>query len=241
MDATSDVVSAWQAIEYGVTPQATKDQEKYWKAWQHYATTCNSDPFLQGCDQLDIIIVVTAFVARIWQGYYGKGVQIKVLTIAKALSDITTSIHLVGKSCPFKTTEDDYILHVKLLIDGLQRGGPPPIPQLALPTSVPNDCCARGILSKSPYIQETGDLSIIGFYYILRCGEYTAPRYVQFRDGTLMRTMRTNQFTVGDVGLWKGGCKIPCNSSLHLLLQADSATLKITYQKNGRMGKTIHH
>ena len=46
---------------------------------------------------------------------------------------------------------------------------------------------------------------------------------------------------VGDVGLWKGGCQIPCNSPVNLLLQADSATLKIKNQKNWRMVQIIHH
>ena len=73
----SYVVSAWQAIDAGVTPQVTRDQKKYWKAWQIYAATCNIDPFLQGYEQLDIIIVATAFYAQIRQGYYSKGIQIK--------------------------------------------------------------------------------------------------------------------------------------------------------------------
>ena len=69
----SDVVSTWQAIDAGVTPQATKDQVKYWKAWKIYVTTWNIEPFLQGCDQLDIIIFVTDFSARYRQGRSNKG------------------------------------------------------------------------------------------------------------------------------------------------------------------------
>ena len=137
-------MSDCQVIDAGFTPQATKDQEKYLKAWQLYSATCNIDPFVQGCDQFYTIIVVTPFSALSRQGYYGKGVQIKIPTVAKALSAITTSIHLVRKSCPFKTTEDDYILPVKRLTKGLWNNDPPPIPQLALPISVPNECCARG-------------------------------------------------------------------------------------------------
>ena len=43
------------------------------------------------------------------------------------------------------------------------------------------------------------------------------------------------------MGFCKGGCQLPCNSPLHLLIQADSVTLKIINQKNGRMVQTIHH
>ena len=118
MDTTRDVVSDWRVIDAWVTPQATRDQVKYWKASQRYAATWNINPFLQGCEQLDIIIFVMDFSARARKGYYHEGVQIKVPTVANALSAITTSIHLVGKSCPFKTTEDNYILPVKRLIEG---------------------------------------------------------------------------------------------------------------------------
>ena len=178
---------------------------------------------------------------RSGRGYYGKVVQIKVTTVAKALSAITTSIHLVVNPCHFKTTEDDYILPIKPLIEGLRRNNPPPIPQLALSIRVPNDCCIRGLLSKPTYIQATGGLITIAFYYLLRYGEYTSPCYVQRRDGTLMQSMWTKHFTVGDVGFCKGGCQLPRNSPLHLLLQADSATLQIKNHKNGSMWQHIHH
>ena len=114
--------------------------------------------------------------------------------------------------------EDNYILPVKRLIKGIRRDDPPRIPQLALHISVSNECCVRGILSKLSYIQATGYLILIDFYFILRCGEYTSPHYVQRRTGTLMQVTHTKQFTVGDVGFWKGGCQLHRNSPLHLLL-----------------------
>ena len=43
-------------------------------------------------------------------------------------------------------TEDDYILPVKRLTEGLRCDNPTPIPQFALPISVPNDYYAMGIL-----------------------------------------------------------------------------------------------
>ena len=46
---------------------------------------------------------------------------------------------------------------------------------------------------------------------------------------------------VGDVGFWKDNQVLPRSSLLHDLLAADSATLKITNQKNGRMGQRTHH
>jgi hypothetical protein len=84
-------------------------------------------------------------------------------------------------------------------------------------------------------------LTIVAFYYyLLRSGEYTKPRKVK-RNGIMVRGTRTVQFKVKDVGLWKDGKILPRRSSLSDLLQADAATMKITNQKNGRTGQTLHH
>ena len=84
-----------------------------------------------------------------------------------------------------------------------------------------------------------GQLTLIAFYYLLRVGEYTNPRYV-LRNNRRERSTRTKQFSVGNVGFFKDGKVLPRTSSLAELLTSDAATLKISNQKNGRMGETIH-
>ena len=113
--------------------------------------------------------------------------------------------------------------------------------------------CEYRVTSKDPFATVTPTDLIIAIQFSVSAHnsvmpplarmwcEYTAPCYVQRRDGTLMWVTLTNQFAVVDVGFWKGGCQLPCNSPLHLLIQADSVTLKIINQKNGRMVQTIHH
>ena len=90
-------------------------------------------------------------------------------------------------------------------------------------------------------MQATGDLIIIAFYYLLRCSEYTTPRYGQWRNGNLKRSTHKKRFAVGDVGFWKVGCQLTLNSPLHLLLQAESATLKTTNHNNVCMLQTKNH
>ena len=87
--------------------------------------------------------------------------------------------------------------------------------------------------------QAAGQLTLIAFYYLLRVGEYTNPRYIT-RNGRKERSTRTRQFTVGCVGFFKDGKVLPRNSPINILLTSDAATLKISNQKNGRMGETIH-
>jgi hypothetical protein len=99
---------------------------------------------------------------------------------------------------------------------------------------------AAGYATKSPKKQAIGDLGVIAFYYLLRVGEYTKPRY-STTNGVRKRATRTVQFRVSDVGFFHNNKIMPRNSPLSKLLQATSCTLKITNQKNGRMGQTIHH
>ena len=56
----------------------------------------------------------------------------------------------------------------------------------------------------------------------------------------MIRATRTVQFRVADVGFWKDNI-LPRCSTLQMLLTADVATLKISNQKNGRMGQMLHH
>jgi hypothetical protein len=110
-----------------------------------------------------------------------------------------------------------------------------------VPVSIPNECFKIGLAAtNNPKTQATGCLSLIAFYYLLRVGEYTKPRMVQ-RNGKSVRATRTVQFSLKNIGFFKGGKIVPRSSPLELLLTCDAATLKINNQKNGRMGDTIHH
>ena len=125
------------------------------------------------------------------------------------------------------------------MIEGYRREDPPSTPQLAVPITVANACFDAGMKSDKPDVQAAGCLSLIAFFYLLRVGEYTRPRMVT-RNGRRVRATRTKQFTYSNVGFYKDGIVVKRTSPLSILLECDAATLKITNQKNGRMGQTIH-
>ena len=125
------------------------------------------------------------------------------------------------------------------MVEGFRRQDPPSIPQLAVPIAVPNQCIQMTQHSTDMANITTADLIIIAFYYLLRVGEYTKPKLIQ-RNGKKVPATRTKQFSVGNVGFFKNNAVLARTSALSCLLQADSCTLKITNQKNGRMGDTIH-
>ena len=124
-------------------------------------------------------------------------------------------------------------------MEGYRREDPPAVPQLAVPITVANKAYTMGQQQTNPMTKAAGELALIAFYFLLRVGEYTKPKYV-LQHGIKKRATRTVQFSVGNVGFFKDGKIIPRSSSLETLLSCDAVTLKISNQKNGRMGDTIH-
>ena len=234
-----DILLAWGTIADGVTVQTSKTRQKYWKHWTDYCQNCSTDPFLTGLSPCERAVVITAFTARVRTGAYGRGDPVKVQTVTDALAAISKTCELVGKCSPVYKSEGTYILPVQRLVEGFRRQDPPAIPQMAVPVQVPETARRLAYLTSDPHQQAVGDLTVIAFYYLLRSGEYTKPRLVK-RNGRMVRATRTVQFRVQDVGFWKDGHILPRNSPLSLLLQADAATMKITNQKNGRTGQTLH-
>ena len=146
---------------------------------------------------------------------------------------------MAGQPSPLYREGEKYQLSTERLCEGFRRQDPPAVPQLAVPVSCVNHCYDAAIKSIDPLAQATGQLTIIAFYYLLRVGEYTQPRTVTL-NGEKLRATRTVQFSVDDVGFWKDNHQLPKHSPLEKLLTADSATLQISNQKNGRMGESIH-
>ena len=232
---------AREAIANGVTHKTTQTRQKYWQHWRDYASLFTIDPFLQNSDNsnLEQELLICAFAARVRTGTYGRGSQIKVSGVSDALSAISKTFQLAGQHSPIYEEEATYKVNFQRLVEGFRREDPPSIPQLAVPITVPNQCITLTQHSTDDGNIATAQLIIIAFYYLLRVGEYTKPKYIT-RNKKKLRATRTVQFSIGNIGFFKNDKILPRTSPLHILLQADSCTLKITNQKNGRMGDTIH-
>jgi len=195
----------------------TRTREKYWKHWLRYSTGVGIDPLLQNTDPLIRDIVITAFAARVRTGSYGLKRQITVQSVTQALSAISKTIELAGYRSPVYRSPNVYNLQVERLVEGYRRQDPPSVPQLAVPIEVPENMATKAYLSDHPLLQAIADLALIAFYYLLRVGEYTAPAFV-VRNGQRIRTTRTVQFTVGDIGFHKDNKVVPRRSPLAVLL-----------------------
>ena len=241
LELTRDILSTWEGIANGVVDKNHKTREKYWACWTRYTQAFRKHPHLTDCSATQQIIIITAFAARVWTGYYGLGNRVRVKTVAGTLSAISKTIELAGFPSPVYQTEKIYKIPVARLIEGYRREDPPAVPQLAIPASVPDHCRKRTYSAGSNEKKKAiGNLTIIAFFYLLRVGEYTKPHFTSKQD-TIVRTTRTIQFSVGNVDFFRQNKILARGSPLGILLTAESCTLKITNQKNGRMGQTIHY
>ena len=230
---------AWQAIANGVTHQTSKTQQKYWQHWCSYTKTCNSTPDLSNESPLHQAILLTGFAARVRTGALGNGVEVKVQSVGEAIAAVSASLELAGQQSPAYKAEGEFITPLKRCLEGFRREDAPAVPQLAVPVSLVDAIHKEAFQTTDNMARATSSLITIAFYYLLRVGEYTSPRRVKI-NGQWKRATRTRQFRVRDIGFFKDGKVLPRKSSLKTLLTADSATLKISNQKNGRMGQTIH-
>jgi hypothetical protein len=196
-------------------------------------------PFLTGTSPIDINNIVTGFAANVRTGVYGRGHQVRVSTVTDALASINQTIQLAGQQTPLYRAPQVYTLPLERMIEGFRREDPPSTPQLAVPITVANACFETALKSTDTKVQTTGQLVLIAFYYLLRVGEYTKPRMVT-RNNQRVSATRTKQFQYNNVGFFNKNTVISRKSPLSKLLLCDSATLKISNQKNGRMGETIH-
>jgi hypothetical protein len=58
-------------------------------------------------------MVLTAFAARVRQGYYGRGDQIKVKNVTDAMVAISKTIELAGYKSPVYRANNNYNLQIE--------------------------------------------------------------------------------------------------------------------------------
>ncbi len=126
------------------------------------------------------------------------------------------------------------------MMEGMRRQDPLPRPQLAVPVKLVTTASKLAQSGSDPKMHAVTDLMLIAFYYLLRSGEYTKPKFIRTKEGKRRKASRTVQFRVKDVGFFNGCYAIKKEgATLKDLLRATTATLRLHDQKNGRMGDCI--
>eukprot|EP00978_Attheya_sp_CCMP212_P013988 scaffold35372_cov59-Attheya_sp.AAC.4 len=203
-DYAHDFRTGWTAIEHGVVDANNETRRKFWKDWCGYVKPFNTSPYLND-KRTDTLLILVGFAERVRQGNYGQGKAVRVQQVTVALCAIGNTYESAGKPNPIYRAEQKYLLPIERQVKCYRREDPPPVPALAVPVAVPNWLCKQGM--KTGALQKNkavGLQVIIGFYFLLRVGEYTSTRCNQSPTET-----RTKQFSVGDVGFGKDDNVLP--------------------------------
>ena len=126
-------------------------------------------------------MALTAYAARVQRGYFGRRNQICVSGVTAALSAISKTIELAGYPSPVYQDQHRYNLAIERAVEWWRRQDPPAVPQLAVSVTVPTKLAENAYADdENPcaFSQAVADLALIAFYYLLRAGEYTKPRFI---------------------------------------------------------------
>ena len=191
------------------------------------------------CDFRTVARVATMFGGRLRKGRRGKAVSAG--TVRAGLGGVNTTIALdTGRQPIHQQDGKHYIKPVQHMLAGFKNFDPPTEKKLACHPDLPSFACAwahrKGTLAQQ---QAIGDLTLIGFYYLLRIGEYTTKTRRK-------KKTRTRQFRAKDVTFFKRNVRgdmiaMSKQASDSELMMADAATLRISNQKNGHAGACVHH
>ena len=184
--------------------------------------------------------VLTGFAARVRSGYYGRGGKIKAESARGAITAIGQTISLDAGVNP--TKEDNgskLIFPLRLMFEGWRKDDGPTEKKLPVEVDVPEFLANLGRMVAATGLQvAVGDLTLIAFYYLLRVGEYTG-------KPTRNETKQTKQFRLQDVTFFRKDKtgrlrQISRHAPRHIILSAESATLRLENQKNGWKNVCIH-
>ena len=180
--------------------------------------------------QLQLLLL---FAARVRMGEYGRRKQIRVGFVDVALRAVGQTFALAGHPDPRRSSQGtkELDLPISLLLKRYKDLDPATCPELAVPVEVVEYIAVRPRTDE--FISAVNDLVELQFLFLLRVGEYTLP--------SRTRQTRTVQFRRRNIVFRSNGFVLPHHTPVHILSQADSVTLCLVNQKNGKKNATLHH
>jgi len=176
---------------------------------------------------------VSGFSGRVRRGYYDRGHQVTCARVQVAVRVIGQTCEMdLGRNSLYRAPER-YLKPLEIMSEGFTKMDPIPVPQVAVPVSVPEQVALWGLQKDAtPKEAAIGDLALISFYYLLRVGGYTQKKRKV--------STRTIQFRMCDIAFKCGNTIISRDAPEEVLMTATAATLRLSNQKNGVRGSLVH-
>lgn len=227
VDFLRDLGSAEAASRAGVLDHASSRANSSWGLWTSFCRSLNQDPRLSAAP--DPILLLQVFAERIRTGALTRGNPVGAGTVATRLRDVGQTLALLGAQDPRLTPAGNLDLRLRRQFGRYDRADPPPVRAPPLPVSVLQYIVQRtfSAASPAPSVVAATDMLILGYYFLMRPGEYC-------------HTSTAHPFRFRDVALYAGNDRLNLLSTPAAQLSAAThVLLTFTTQKNGNRGERI--
>lgn len=220
---------AAETVSKGVSSGRAKGTVTYWEKWLDFTTELGLDPFLEAFD--DKVPILQVFMHRVRSGELAAhGDPIRARSTEDYVRAVAQTFLTVGADDPRYNSLGKIDFRIQRTIAAWKKEDPPAGRVKPIPIQVIRRIAfvAQHLPPTARTLLATADMIIIAFFFLLRPGEYTDA------------TSDTTPFHFGDVQLMVGPVRLnilTCTDAE--LLQATSATLTFTTQKNGVENEVI--
>jgi hypothetical protein len=158
-----------------------------------------------------------------------QGDPVAAKTVARALHAVGQTLASLGQPDPRLTSQGALDLRLTRQLAAYGKEDPPPNRNKSVPISVLRRAIDYCLLANSSKAQAIVDMLLLGFYFMLRPGEYAHTK-----------SKESSPFRLKHVHLFAGRHQINhFTAPLHQLAAANSVALEFDRQKNGVRGELI--
>ena len=220
-------LSAQTAIRNCVSVHRASAADGHWYSWENFCRLLALDPFCSNIE--DPIPIFQAFAAGYRAGDYApSGRQVRSRTVEDALRAVGQTIALLGPRDP-RLTDGKLNLRLRNLLTSYAKEDPPPHRVKPIPLAVLKNIANIAAQPTADAAQQaTADMITLGFFFLLRPGEYTNT------------PSESTPFRLCDVILSEGQNRIDwCTATTEEIRRATHVKLVFTTQKNGVRNEVI--
>jgi hypothetical protein len=185
----------------GLSAGNTAAQSTTWTIWKRFCNDLRQDPFL--ASSTDPLPLLQLFARRYHTGAVApSGHAVAAKTVAKAIRAVGQTLASLGQPDPRLTAKGTLDLRLTRQLAAYGKEDPPPHRNKPVPISVLRKAVEYRLLAHSCKAQAIADMLLLGFYFMLRPGEYAHTTSAQASPFRLKHVhlfagrSRLNHFTV---------------------------------------------
>jgi hypothetical protein len=217
-----------QDVSLGATANRAMPGSTTWRIWENFCAAINADPTLTTSD--DPVTILQLFAHRYRRGELSPSkTQVRSKTVGDALRAVGQTLSNLGYADPRLQPSGKLTFRLSRLPSFYNKKDPPPSRVKPIPIQVLQNTCNTLRLANHPRSTALADMLTLGFFFLLRPGEYahtTNPESAPFRLVDVH--LRINNTRLNHLD-----CPLPALST------ATFVCLEFTMQKNGVRGELI--